>query len=160
MGLNMTTLTADDRWGIQQTIALYGHFVDNSEWSSLESIVAADARIETPAGAFQGAAGARVFEGQLADSLGGHLPSHHTVNTVIRAGEAPGTAVAWSRYVLVTYEASSEGGDYLDALENREGTWVITNRRVTERNRQRPDGEYSAAGSETFASYEAFGATR
>lgn len=156
MGLNVTTLTADDRWGIQQTLALYGHFVDNGEWSSLETIISADARIETPAGAFQGAAGARSFEEQLAASLGGHLPSHHTINTVIRSGEAPGTAVAWSRYVLVTYEASSAGGDYLDALEERDGTWVITNRRVTERNRQRPDGEYSAAGAETFASFEGF----
>ena len=165
MGLNMTALTADeltadDRWGIQQTLALYGHFVDNDEWEALATIVGADARFETPAGTFAGPSGAQTFELQLATASGGHLPSHHTLNTVIRAGDAAGTAVAWSRYVLVTYEASAAGGDYLDTLEERDGTWVITSRRVTERNRQRPDGEYSAAGAETFDSFEAFEAAR
>lgn len=106
------------------------------------------------------ALGSADLELQLATASGGHLPSHHTLNTVIRAGDAPGTAVAWSRYVLVTYEASAAGGDYLDTLEERDGTWVITSRRVTERNRQRPDGEYSAAGAGTFDSFEAFEAGR
>lgn len=154
MGLNVTTLTADDRWGIQQTLALYGHFVDNGEWTLLDSVLAPDARLESPAGEFTGASGARAFEQQLAASLGGHLPSHHTINTVIRAGEAAGSAVAWSRYVLVTYEASAAGGDYLDTLEERDGTWVITSRRITERNRERPSGQYSAEGAESFASFE------
>lgn len=154
MGLNVTTLTADDRWGIQQTLALYGHFVDNGEWALLDSVFTPDARIESPAGEFTGASGARAFEEQLAASLGGHLPSHHTINTVIRAGETAGSAVAWSRYVLVTYDASAAGGDYLDTLEQRDGTWVIASRRITERNRERPSGQYSAEGAESFASFE------
>ncbi|NYF12431.1 hypothetical protein HDC34_000725 [Pseudoclavibacter sp. JAI123] len=152
-----TELTADDRWGVQQTLALYGHFVDNGEWELLATIVAADARLETQAGEFSGPPGVRSLEEQLATSLGGRLPSHHTLNTIVRPGEKPGTAVAWSRYVLVTYEATAAGGDYLDTLEKRGGTWVLTGRRVTERNRERPGGEYSTAGAETFATFEAFG---
>lgn len=151
----MTTLTADDRWGIQQTLALYGHFVDNGEWAALGTIIEADARIETPLGEFSGPAGARAFEEKLAAAHGGHLASHHTINTVIRPGATAGTAVAWSRYVHVTYAATAEGGDYLDTLEERDGAWLITSRRVSERNRERPDGGYSPLGAETFASFEA-----
>lgn len=150
MGLTLSKLTAEDRWDIHQALSYYGHLVDNGEWEGLGEIFTADVELETPLGPFTGVAGVRDFESQ---AFPDHAPSHHTVNTIIRAGETAGTAVAWSRFVLVTYEATVLGGDYVDTLVRQDSEWKISARRITERNRTRPGGEYATTGAENFASW-------
>jgi hypothetical protein len=145
----MTTLSAQHRWDIQQTLSYYGHLVDNSEWGRISDVVSDDLRLETPDGVFYGPSGVREFEDTPA------APAHHTVNTIIHPGATEASAVAWSRFILITGEGSAVGGDYLDTLELEGGLWKITARRVSERNRVRPGGEYSAAGAHNFASFEA-----
>lgn len=147
----MNTLTAEDRWDIQQALSYYDHLVDNGEWEGLGQILTADAHLAAPSGSFTGPDGVREFE---TTAFPDHLPSHHTLNTIIREGDSAATAVAWSRFVLVTYEATVLGGDYVDSLVRDGGQWKIAARRVTERNRQRPGGEYSAEGAEDFASWK------
>jgi hypothetical protein len=137
-------LTAQDHWDIRQVLSYYAHLVDSGEWVALGEVFSENALIETSSGVFTGPGCVREFE--TGDS-------HHTLNTVIRAGESDGIAIAWSRFILVAAEGTAAGGDYLDTLGRGDDGWRITHRRVTERNRTRPAGEYSSAGAEDFASW-------
>lgn len=149
--MTASPLSAQDRWDIQQTLSLYDHVVDNAEWDRLADVLTADARLETPDGAFESPDGARRYEETAHPA---ERPSHHVLNTVLRPGETPGTAVAWSRFVLIGYDATVAGGDYVDTLVHDDGTWRISVRRVRERNRTRAaDDAYTTAGAVDFAGW-------
>jgi hypothetical protein len=144
-------LTAQDRWDIQQTLALLDHALDTEQWDRLGSLVTADLRLETPHGTFDGPAGVRAFE-QAAHP--GARPSHHVLNTAIRPGDIAGTAIAWSRILVVTHDQQAAGGDAIDALVHEGGRWLLRERRLVTRNRERgADGRYTTAGAVDFADW-------
>lgn len=144
-------VTAQDRWDIQQTLALVNHVIDNEQWDQLGTLLTADARLLTPHGVFDGDAGLRRFE---ETAHPGARPSHHVLNTAIRPGEIAGTAVAWSRILIVTHDQQAAGGDAIDALVREGGRWLIRERRLVTRNRERDaDGAYTTAGAVDFADW-------
>jgi hypothetical protein len=114
---------------VQQTLALYDHFVDNGEWERLSEVLEDDFVLNNPAGRFDGPEGARRYE-QLA---GEHLPAHHVVNTLVEATPSPGVVRAWSRFVLVTWEYQARVGDYLDVLRAHHGAAKLVSREIIPR---------------------------
>jgi len=113
----------------EQALALYDHFVDNAEWDELNSVLEDDFVLMTPAGRFDGAAGARRYEMLVP----GHVPAHHVVNTQVEATTSAGLVRAWSRFLLVTWEYQARVGDYLDVLRVSDGAAKLVSREIVPR---------------------------
>ena len=93
---------------VVQTLALFGHAVDNGDAGLLAEVFAADVALP------------QVNEPDR------RLPAHHTVNTQVkRAGDR---LVAWSRLVTVAGDGSVATADALDVLADVEGRWRVERR--------------------------------
>jgi hypothetical protein len=126
-----------DSWAVRELLARYGHVVDNQAWDELPSVFTNDVELdaEFADGEF------RVVTGldRLREFLEGFdsRRSHHTLNTIV--DEHDGVVHAWSRFLVVEFDATSLTGDYVDEIVKTAGGPRIAKRRISTRNR--PAGE-------------------
>ncbi|WP_114327896.1 nuclear transport factor 2 family protein [Rhodococcus sp. Eu-32] len=123
-----------DSWAVHELLARYGHVVDNQAWDELPSVFTADVRLdaEFADGEF------RVVTGldRLREFLEGFdsRRSHHTLNTILEV-DADGIVHAWSRFLVVEFDATSLTGDYVDEIVDTADGPRIGKRRISTRNR-------------------------
>lgn len=124
---------SEQSWAVTELLARYGHVVDNQEWDELTSVFTADVELD-----------AQFADGEYRtvtgiDALRGFLESfdprrsHHTLNTIIRIED--GVAYAWSRFLVVEFDATSLTGDYVDEIVPATEGPRIRKRRISTRNR-------------------------
>ncbi|MCW2530275.1 MAG: nuclear transport factor 2 family protein [Pseudonocardiales bacterium] len=143
-----TGLDPDTRWQISEVLSLYGHIVDNQEWTYLPQVFTADAALDAQ---YTSAKGIAEIQKHL-ESFG-PWRSHHTLNTITKRSGAE--VSAWSRFLVVEASGITISGDYVDTLTNTEDGWRIRSRRISLRNRpdQTPDGQ--AWRTESFSTWNA-----
>jgi len=117
-------ISAEDLAAIHQTLALFAHTFDNKEIDALAAVFTRDAVVELTIGGGRTLTGLEAI-GQFARSLGDDSPDHHTVSTVVSAGE-DGVVRAHSRYIAFLVDGSVHNGDYLDVLECTPLGWRIS----------------------------------
>jgi ketosteroid isomerase-like protein len=125
---------------IQQTLARYGHVVDNGDVDALDQIFTDDGVIFPPT---SGHAPLRGLA-QLQESIGSLAAPNHNPHSETITVDDDGTVRAWSRYSQWRVEGDSlvmVNGDYLDVLEETPGGWRISARRIVRRSPLFPGDE-------------------
>jgi ketosteroid isomerase-like protein len=117
---------------IQQTLARYGHVVDNGDVAALDQIFTEDGVIFPPTTGNEPLRGLA----QLRRSIGSLVGANHNPHSAtITVGE-DGTVRAWSRYSQWRLEGGVTlmvNGDYLDVFEQTSSGWRISSRRILRR---------------------------
>lgn len=125
---------SEQSWAVTELLARYGHVVDNQAWAELPSVFTADAALdaEFADGEFRTVTGRE----RIREFLEGFDPlrSHHTLNTIIENGD--GVVHAWSRFLVVEFDATSLTGDYVDEIIETPDGLRISKRRISTRNRR------------------------
>ncbi len=125
-------------WAVTELLSRFGHVVDNQAWPELGSVFSADAVIDAQDATASGLAEIRRY-------LESSDPkrSHHSLTPIISAGDSPGVVHAWSRFIIVEYDATVLCGDYVDVVVDTAEGWRIRARRISPRNRadSAPGGE-------------------
>jgi hypothetical protein len=126
------------RWDVTELLSRYGHVVDNQAWAELGSVFTTDAVIDAQYETTQGLAEIRRYLESFDPKR-----SHHSLTPIIQPGEHPGVVHAWSRFIIVEFDATVLCGDYVDVVVETAGGWRIQGRRVSPRNRAdtAPGGE-------------------
>jgi ketosteroid isomerase-like protein len=125
---------------IQQTLARYGHVVDNGDADALGQIFADDGVIFPPT---RGHAPLRGLA-ELQKSIGSLAAPNHNPHSATVSVDADGTVRAWSRYSQWRAEGEDVvmvNGDYLDVLQHTSDGWRISERRIVRRTPLFPDDE-------------------
>ncbi|GGF94301.1 hypothetical protein GCM10007304_05130 [Rhodococcoides trifolii] len=134
---------SENRWAVDELLARYSHVVDNAAWEELSSVFTADAVVDAE---FSEVIGLDAIRGLL-ESFD-PLRSHHTLNTITKTDES-GAIHAWSRFLIVEFDATSLTGDYVDELVETTDGLRISKRRISTRNRP----EDSQGRRESFATW-------
>jgi hypothetical protein len=121
------------RWAVTEVLSRYGHVVDNQAWAELGSVFTSDAVIDAQYETAQGLAEIRRY----LESFDAKR-SHHSLTPIIQPGEPsehPRVVHAWSRFIVVEYDATVLCGDYVDVVVEAAEGWRIQRRRISPRNR-------------------------
>lgn len=140
------TIAGEKAWAVTELLSRYSHVVDNQAWDELPSVFTPDAEVDAEFTTVTGYVGIR----GLLESFD-PLRSHHTLNTILRDG-AEGVTHAWSRFLVVEFDASSLTGDYVDDIVDTEAGPRIRKRRMSTRNRPEDAGK---PRRESFATWTA-----
>jgi ketosteroid isomerase-like protein len=117
---------------IQQTLARYGHVVDNGDVQALDQIFTDDGVIYPPTTGHEPLRGLSALRKSIGSLVGAN---HNPHSATITVGE-DGTVRAWSRYSqwrLEGEETVMVNGDYLDLFEQTPAGWRISARRIIRR---------------------------
>ena len=128
-------------WAVHELLARYAHVVDNAAWDELPTVFAVDAELDAQFadGEYRTVTGLDAIRAFL-ESFD-PLRSHHTLNTIIKFED--GVAHAWSRFLVVEFDASSLTGDYVDRIVDTDAGLRIVKRRISTRNRVEPGRQES-----------------
>ncbi|WP_072803895.1 nuclear transport factor 2 family protein [Rhodococcoides yunnanense] len=139
---------SETNWAVHELLARYAHVVDNKEWDELASVFTVDAELdaEFADGEIRTVTGLSEIRGFVEGF--DPLRSHHTLNTIVRTGPH-GELHAWSRFLVVEFDATSLTGDYVDEIADTPDGLRIAKRRISTRNR--PEG--SQGRQESFSSW-------
>jgi 3-phenylpropionate/cinnamic acid dioxygenase small subunit len=125
-------LTADDRWAIDETIAMHGHLFDNAEFDRLHEIFTADVVYDVSdvgMGPLHGIA--EILRAAL--ELGAGNPvAHHVTNITVTAVE--NGCVQTRCKAIVVKDGRCGSATYLDTLRlDTDNRWKISHRIVLAR---------------------------
>lgn len=108
---------------VRQVLALFGHAVDNGAWDELRGLLAPDAELHADDDTVTGREAITEWFTVRSDA-----PSHHTVNTVVRATDDG--IVAWSRLVTIAGDGTVASADAIDRFVRTDAGWLIAHRGV------------------------------
>ncbi|WP_020108614.1 nuclear transport factor 2 family protein [Nocardia sp. 348MFTsu5.1] len=123
-------VTGLDRWAVTELLSRYAHVVDNQAWEELPSVFTDDAHLTEASTAVVGLDGIRGYLESFDPKR-----SHHTLNTITTISDEGTSARAWSRFVIIEFDATSLTGDYLDEIVLSAAGPRITQRSISVRNR-------------------------
>ncbi|MCD0449833.1 nuclear transport factor 2 family protein [Actinocorallia sp. API 0066] len=126
----MTALRYADRLEITQVLALFTHAFDNADVVDLPLVFTPDAVIELRRTG-RSVVGIQAIAA-FAQSLRGHAPDHHTLDTVLLP-DGPGRVRARSRYIALLPDGAVHNGDFLDVLVLTARGWRIEHRTAVPR---------------------------
>ena len=124
-------MTTDDIVAIQQILALYGHLVDDRDWTRLSMVFTDDVVFDaTDAGGKTAARSLDELRAMFDHPKTLHPLAHHITNPYVWR-EPDGTVHARSKIVGILADGRAGSGSYLDILVLTEQGWRIRNRKVT-----------------------------
>ena len=128
----MTTLTAEDRWEITETLSLLGHLVDAGRLDRLEEAFTPDAvydLTDVGLGAFEGVEVIR----QAAGQLGAANPvAHHLTDVVITGADDDAVSVL-SKGLLLMTDGTVGSVTHRDTVRRHGAGWRVARRVITAR---------------------------
>ncbi len=125
-----TTLQAEDRWAIGETLSLHGHIFDAGELDRLDEIFTPEIVYD------MSAVGIGVFEGievvrSAAASMGNNGPIAHHVTNVLISSDEEDVVTAQSKGMMVMHGGTLESVTHLDTLRRHDGEWRISRRIIS-----------------------------
>jgi len=117
-------LTVNDRFEIQQLVDLYGHIVDERQFSRIGEVFTEDAQYDVRkrnAGLHRGIAQIR----RLWEETPQHPLAHHATNIVIEEG-SEGSASVRSKAICVHVDGSVHSTTYRQIAERTGAGWRIS----------------------------------
>jgi 3-phenylpropionate/cinnamic acid dioxygenase small subunit len=122
-------LSTEDRFAIQELLALHGHVMDEGLFDRLDQLFAPDVRYDLEdfgAGVLRGVDAIR----DAALALGDGNPVAHHVTNVLISTDADGTVRVRSKGIGIQADGSAGSVVYDDIVVRLEGGWRIASRKV------------------------------
>jgi ketosteroid isomerase-like protein len=114
---------------ITQTLARYGHVVDNGDVDALDQVFTDDAEMYPAHPGMAPIAGLAALRATIASIP---QPNHNTLPPTISV-DADGTVRAVSRYLQLRPDGGVVNGEYLDVVVPTAAGWRVSSRRVLRR---------------------------
>jgi 3-phenylpropionate/cinnamic acid dioxygenase small subunit len=118
--------TVEDRFAINDLIAMHGHLCDSGDLDRFDEIFTADVECEVGGTVLVGCAG-------LADAgraLGADNPVGHHVTNIVLLETSGDQVQAVSKFLGVKADGTTGSGTYVDTIVRTDAGWRIGRRRV------------------------------
>lgn len=122
-------LDVTDRLAIYELLALYGHIIDERQWSRIDELFTSDSVFDMSDLGWPTARGVAAIRGQWAHKDAPHPLAHHGTNIVITE-ESDGTVHVLSKAMGVGYKGHVGSATYRDVLRKTPEGWRFAHRRV------------------------------
>ena len=122
-------LDIENRLAIYELLALYGHIIDDRQWSRIEELFTPDGIFDMSELGFPAAHGVSAIRAQWKDENAPHPLAHHGTNIVVTEN-SDGTVQVLSKALGVGYKGRVGSATYRDVLRKTPEGWRFEHRRV------------------------------